>query len=409
MMRMTTVLNKVLAMQGLWVRGLELIAEAGELWLVVAPRWRISRCGGCGRKVWRRHDRTWRSWRHLDCLGQKTFLRYAIWRVRCRRCGVRTEQVPWAELGSRFTRAFEQQVAWLAQRTDLTAVAEYFQISWATVRNIVQRVVDSRWDGDRSLDGLRVIGVDEISYRRHHNYLTVVVDHLSGRVVWAGKDRKAKTLLRFFRHLGPERAAQLEAISCDMWEPYVTVLRRKAPQARIIFDRFHIVRHLNQAVTKVRQQLVRDADAQTRRALRHTRFPLLKSPQSRTPKDRQVLEEQVRGNRKLYRAMLLKDDFMDLYTYHREGWAKRFLQGWLRRAMYSKIEPIKKVARMIRNHLDGVLGWIQWQISNGRLEGMNNRIRLLSHRSFGLHSAEALISLVYLCCGGIELQPSHTK
>ena len=107
--------------------------------------------------------------------------------------------------------------------------------------------------------------------------------------------------------------------------------------------------------------------------------------------------------------MLLKDDFMDLYTYRSEGWARRFLLGWLRRAMYSKIEPIKKVARMIRSHLDGVLGWVQWQISNGRLEGMNNRIRLLSHRSFGLHSAEALISLTYLCCGGLSLDPVHTK
>ena len=408
-MRMTTVLNKLLAVQGLWVRSLEIFAEAGVLWLVVAPRWRISRCGGCGRKVWRRHDRKWRSWRHLDCFGQMTYLRYAIWRVRCRRCGVRTEQVPWAEVGGRFTRAFEQQVAWLAQRCDLTAVAEHFRISWATVRNILRRVVQTEWNGDRSLDGLRVIGVDEISYRRHHKYLTVVVDHLSGRVVWAGKDRKVKTLLRFFRQLGPERAAQLEAISADMWEPYLIVLRKKAPQARVIFDRFHIVRHFNDALTRVRQQLIRDADPQTRRSLKNTRFPVLKSPASRSAKDRRVLEEQVRANRQLYRAMLLKDDFMDLYTYRREGWAKRFLEGWLRRAMYSKIEPIKKVARMIRSHLDGVLGWVQWRISNGRLEGMNNRIRLLSHRSFGLHSAEALISLVYLCCGGIELQPFHTK
>jgi transposase len=402
-MRMSTVLNKLLGMQGLWVRGLELRWKQHELWVFVAPRWRVQRCGGCGRKARRRHDRAWRSWRHLDVFGWRCWLRYQIWRVRCPRCGVRTESVPWAAAGSRFTRDFEQQVAWLARRCDLSAVAEYFRISWSSVRRIVEGVVARAFDADSALDGLRVIGIDEISYRRHHHYLTVVVDHVSGRVVWAGKDRKAKTLLRFFRALGPERAAQLEAISADMWEPYLMVIRRKAPQARIIFDRFHLVRHLNNALTKVRQQLIRDADPKTRRDLKNTRFPVLKLPGSRTPEDRRVLEEQVRGNRALYRAMLLKDDFMDLYSYQREGWARRFLHGWLRRAMYSKIEPIKKVARMIRSHLDGVLGWVQWQISNGRLEGMNNRIRLLSHRSFGLHSAEALISLVYLCCTGLEL------
>lgn len=402
-MRITTVLNKLLGMQGLWVRGLELRWKQREVWVFVKPRWRVHRCGGCGRQARRRHDRSWRSWRHLDVFGWRCWLRYQIWRVRCPRCGVRTERVPWAAAGSRFTRDFEQQVAWLAQRCDLSAVTQYFRVSWSSVRRIVGRVVERAFDADSALDGLRVIGVDEISYRRHHHYLTVVVDHVSGRVVWAGKDRKAKTLLRFFRALGPERAAQLEAISADMWEPYLMVIRRKAPQARIVFDRFHLVRHLNNAITKVRQQLIRDADPQTRRDLKNTRFPVLKLPTSRTPEDRRVLEEQVRGNRTLYRAMLLKDDFMDLYCYQREGWARRFLHGWLRRAMASKIEPIKKVARMIRSHLDGVLGWVQWQISNGRLEGMNNRIRLLSHRSFGLHSAEALISLVYLCCTGLEL------
>jgi transposase len=406
-MRMTTVLNKLLRKQGVWVREGELRVERGEIWLYVVPRQRRRRCSGRGRAVRPCRDRSWRSWRHLDLLGLTTWLRYQIWRVECPHCGVRTEQVPWASPGSRFTRAFEQEVAWLAQHTDLSTVAEYFGIAWRSVRSIVARVVAREWDEDRRLDGLRVIGIDEISYRRHHHYLTVVVDHLSGRVVWAGKDRKAKTLLRFFRKLGPERAALLEAVSVDMWEPYLAVLRKKAPQAHQIYDRFHIVRHLNEAVDKVRRQLVATLKGQARRDLKSTKFPLLKAKRNRSPKDRQLLEEQVRANRPLYRALLLKDDFMDRYTYRSEGWARRFLQGWLDRAMRSRLEPIKRVARMIRNHLDGVVGWVSWQLSNGRLEGMNNRIRLLSHRSFGLHSAEALIQLTHLCCGGITLQRVH--
>lgn len=141
-----------------------------------------------------------------------------------------------------------------------------------------------------------------------------------------------------------------------MWEPYLAVVRKKAPQAQVIFDRFHIVKHLNQAVDETRRQLVRALSGQARRELKNTKFPLLKARQNRTEKDRRVLEEQVRANRPLDRAMLLRDDFMDLYTYEREGWAKKFLEGWLHRALRSRLEPMKRVARMIREHFDGVVG-----------------------------------------------------
>ena len=192
----------------------------------------------------------------------------------------------------------------------------------------------------------------------------------------------------------------------DMWEPYITVVGKKAPQARVIFDRFHIVKHLNEAVDKTRRELVRELKGTARRNLKNTKFPLLKAKHNRSAKDKRVLREQVRANRRLYRAMLLRDDFMDLYTYKTETWAKKFLRGWLRRAMSSRIEPVKRAAKMIRSHFDGVIAWVTWRLSNGRLEGMNNKIRLLSHRSFELHSAEALISLVYLNCGGLTSRGS---
>ncbi len=406
-MRVTTLLNKLIALQGLWVRTFHLDVERSRLVLDVVPRKKRARCSGCGKRVRKNKDRAMRYWRHLDLFGVRTYLRYSIRRVVCRQCGIVKEQVPWASKGSRFTDSFEQEVAWLAQRVDLSMVEEYFRITWRSVRRIVQRTVLRHRDEQRQLDGLRMIGVDEISYRKRHKYLTVVVDHLSGRVVWAGKERKIKTLLRFFRALGAERAAKLEAVTMDMWEAFMTVVGRKAPQARIIFDRFHIVKHLNEAVDQTRRELIRPLKGKPRRDLKNTKFPLLKAKHNRTAKDRRVLREQVKANRTLYRAMLLRDDFMDLYTYKSETWAAKFLRNWINTAIRSKIEPIKRKARMIRKHFDGVLAWVTWRLSNGRLEGMNNKIRLLSHRSFGLHSAEALISLVYLCCGGIELQRIH--
>ena len=164
-----------------------------------------------------------------------------------------------------------------------------------------------------------------------------------------------------------------------MWEPYITVVGKKAPQARVIFDRFHIVKHLNEAVDKTRRELVRELKGTARRNLKNTKFPLLKAKHNRSAKDKRVLRERG-ANRRLYRAMLLRDDFMDLYTYKTETWAKKFLRGWLRRAMSSRIEPVKRAAKMIRSHFDGVIAWVTWRLSNGQLEGMNNKIRLLSHR-----------------------------
>ena len=143
----------------------------------------------------------------------------------------------------------------------------------------------------------------------------------------------------------------------------------------MIFDRFHIVKHLNEAVDKTRRELVRELKGTARRNLKNTKFPLLKAKHNRSAKDKRVLREQVRANRRLYRAMLLRDDFMDLYTYKTETWAKKFLRGWLRRAMSSRIEPVKRAAKMIRSHFDDVIAWVTWRLSNGRLEGMNNKIR----------------------------------
>ena len=405
-MRVTTVLNKLLGMQGVWVRKFEFEEEKKRIVLDVAARGKKRRCGRCGKGARRYRDRRARYWRHLDLFGMQTYLRSTVCRVECRRCGVITEEVEWAKPGSRFTRAFEQEVAWLAQRADLSAVAAQFRITWRSVRRIIETVVEERMGEDRWKD-LWLIGVDELGYRRHHSYLTIVVNHMSGKVVWVGKDRKAETLEKFFAELGPERAGQIDAVTMDMWEPYVTVIRQRAPQAERVYDRFHIVRHLNKAVDAIRWDLVRRLRGAARRDLRNTKFPLLRSRENRTREDWAILEDQVRANRPLYRGMLLKDDFMDLYTYRRETEAREFLRGWLRRAMRSGLEPMQRVARMLRARFEGVVAWVKWQMSNGRLEGTCNRVRLLSHRSYGLHSAEALAGLVYLCCSGIVLNRTH--
>lgn len=287
-------------------------------------------------------------------------------------------------------------------------MAEYFRITWRSVRRIVDRVVDEQREEEKCLDGLRMIGVDEISYRKRHKYLTVVVDHLRGRVVWAGQDRKAKTLLKFFRKLGAQRTSELEAVSMDMWEPFLKVVSKKAPQARVIFDRFHIVQHLNQGVDETRRDLVRELKGEARRALKNTKFPLYSRPRRiAPPKIGAYCGSRFKPIvRSIAPCCCGTTSWISTPTRARSG-RRNFSVDGCQRAMRSKLDGMKRVAKMIRNHFDGVVGWVTWHLSNGRIEGTNNKIRLLSHRSYGLHSAESLISLIYLCCGGIELSRIH--
>jgi len=201
------------------------------------------------------------------------WLRYQLRRVDCRECGVLAELVPWAEHGAGFTHDFEQTTAYLAQRTDQTSVSTLLRIAWATVGRIVMRVVDRLLPEDR-LEGLTIIGVDELSYRRHHEYVTVVVDHLKARIVWVRPGKNADTLKEFFADLGPERAGKLEAVTIDMSGAYIQAVTEASPQAQIIFDRFHVQRLAHDALDQVRREQVRDLrerdDTDGARALKKT-------------------------------------------------------------------------------------------------------------------------------------------
>jgi transposase len=276
-MRATSVLRVLLALQS--TRVLEFEFDDEGLVIDVAPTNTVPRCGECGRKVRGVYDRRERRWRHLDLGGIKTELRYELRRVRCPKCGVRVEAVPWAEAGSGFTLAFENHVGYLAQRTDRTTVTNLARIAWRTVGRIVERVVRRR-DAERGdrLDGLRIIGVDELSYRRHHEYITVVVDHERAEVVWAAEGKSADTLKAFFAALGPERCTKLEAVTIDMSAAYIKAVTEASPGAQLVFDRFHVQRLAHDALDEVRRDEVREAAPEDKAKLKHTRWALQKNP-----------------------------------------------------------------------------------------------------------------------------------
>jgi transposase len=401
--RVNTVVRKLLGVINIVVEDLELVREG--LVIRLRPRSRRPRCGQCGRRC-PGYDRSpRRRWRHL-ALGRWPFwLEYAPRRVECRRCGVTVEQVPWAAHGSRFTREFEEMTAYLAQRMDRTAVRLLMGIDWRTVGTIAARIVKERLDPQR-LEKLYVIGVDEISFRRHHNYITVVVDHARKRVVWTGEGKGGDTLDRFFDALGPERTQQLRTATIDMSQAYIGVLQQRAPQAEIIFDRFHVQRLASDAVDEVRREQVRELKGTDQAEwIKNTRFALLKNPWNLSGLERLRLSAVQRSNQPLYRAYLLKETLAQALDYLQLGRATKALGDWLSWATRSRLEPFVKLAQTIKRYKTGILAYIPSRQTNGLTEGLNNKTRLITRRAYGFHTAEALEAMIHLCCGGITLNP----
>ena len=404
-MRVTTLLRSLLGLEG--TRVLDVDFDAEGLVVDVAPSLRRARCSGCGAKAPGYDRDRGRRWRHLDFAGMLVHLRYDTRRVDCESCGVKVEQLPWAETSAWFTRPFEDHVGYLAQRCDKTTVSSSMRVAWETVGSIIQRVVARH--GDRcALDNLTNIGVDELSYRRHHEYITVVVDHARGRVVWAKPGKNADTLKAFFDELGAERCAKLEAVTIDMSGAYIKAVTECSPSAQIVFDRFHVQRLAQDAVDAVRRDEVRAAGSdEEKKQLKGTRWSLLRSFWNLSSFDSHRLATLQRDNKRLYRAYLLKEALVGVLDCELEWTARRKLDEWVRWARRSRLEPFKRIAATIREHAEGILAYVRMGLSNGRTEGLNGKARTITRRSYGFHSAHGLIALLKLCCSGIHLDPVH--
>ena len=401
-MRVTSLLRTILAMKQTRVVG----ATFGPygLEIEVAPTTRLPRCSGCGCVRRRVYDRRSRLWRHLDFGGMEVTLRYDLRRVDCRRCGKVAEMVPWAEHDSRYTRDFEEHVAYLAQRTDQTSVSTSMRIAWRTVGTIVERVV-GRCHRSDLLDDLEYIGIDELSYRRHHEYLTVVVDHVQQRVVWVSEGKNVATVGRFFDALGAGRTARLKCVTVDMSAAYVEAVTSRAPQAQIVFDRFHVQRLVQDALDEVRRAEVRALEGPERHGLKKTRWALLKNYWDLSAAEHERLSTVQRTNRRLYRAYLLKAALADILGRRQVGIVRQKLTEWISWALRSRLKPFKKAAKTLRKYFEGVVAIVATGLNNARAEGLNGKIRTITRRAYGFHHAPSLMAFIMLCCTGLVLLP----
>ena len=366
------------------------------------------RCGRCGRLS--PHEDAGdgrRRWRGLDLGTVQVWLEADAPRVRCREHGRVVAAVPWARHGARHTRAFEDTVGWLATQASKTAVSGLMRIAWRTVGGVITRVmgdIDARVD---RLEGLRRIGIDEISYKRGHKYLTVVVDHDSGRLVWAAAGRDEKTLRRFFDELGEERCELISHVSADAADWIATVVAERCHNAVRCADPFHVVKWATEALDEVRREVWNQAKGRRRgatatgdaRAVKRSRYVLWKNPENLTERQHAKLEWIAKTDPRLYRAYLLKEGLRHVFKVKGEA-GKEALDRWLAWAQRCRIPAFVELQRRIRRHRAAIDAALDHGLSQGLIESTNTKLRVLTRMAFGFSSPEALIALGMLALGG---------
>ena len=368
-------------------------------------------CSGCGKRHSGYDTLPARRFEFVPLWLIPAVLIYAMRRVNCPRCGVKVERVPWVKGKSRLTIEYQWFLAGWARRMSWKEVAECFHVSWDHVYNSVKYAVS--WGlSHRSLDGITVIGIDEVQWKRGHKYQTLVyqIDEGRRRLLWIGPDRTAKTLLRFFRVLGKKRTRNLQFICSDMWQAYLKVIAKKAPQAIHVLDRLHVMQKLSRAIDQVRAAEVKQLKADGyEEVLKGGRWLLLKRPDNLSDQQAVKLSTLLEYNLNSVRAYLMKEDFQQFWTYTYPGWAGRFLDAWCTRAMRSKIDPMKKVAKTLRSKRELLLNWFRaaGTMSSGVVEGFNNKVKLVTRKSYGFRTQEAYETALYHNLGALP-EPDFT-
>ena len=409
-MQLKTILNRVQKFKSFVYTAVRLVGDVLEV--EVAARLNSKAlCSGCGRARAGYDRLPERRFEFVPLWGIRVFLVYAPRRVDCPPCGVRVERMPWASGKHQITESYAWFLARWARRLSWKEVAEVFHSTWDTVFRSVEMAVD--WGrAHRNIEGVCAIGIDEIAWQRGHKYLTLVyqIDAHCKRLLWVGEHRKVKTLLRFFRWFGKQRSLELTHICSDMWKPYLRVIAKKASSAVHVLDRFHIMSHFSKALDEVRAGEARAIKAKgLEPVLTRTRWLLLKRRENLTDKQHVRLATLLEYNLKSVRAYLLKEAFQFFWQYSSPHWAGRFLDQWCTETMRSKIEPMKKIARMLRSHRPLLLNWFRakGQLSSGIVEGFNTKAKLTTRKAFGFRTYHAIEIALYHALGALP-EPEST-
>lgn len=374
-------------------------------------RWR---CPHCERELACYDHVAQRSWRHLDTCQFQTHLHARLPRVQCPDHGVVQVTPPWAEPRGRFTALFERWIIDVLKATDTIAGAcALLGISWDEAFGVMQRAVErgrQRKREQAQLPGsepVTHIGVDEKAFRKGHSYMTVVCDLDRGTVEHVAEDRTTASLGEYFQSLSQEQRHGIEAVAMDMWQPYVQATLQHVPLAadKIVFDRFHIMKMMNQAVDAVRKQEHRTLTADGDDRLKGSKYLWLYAAENLPEKHQPTFRTLRNQNLRTSRAWAIKETLRSLWDYRSTAWARKFFNQWFGWARRSKLEPVKKVALTLQRHLDNILTYCRHRVTNGVAEGLNSRIMTLKRKACGYRNKQNFKTVIYFYCGGLRLYP----
>ena len=412
-MHIRSILNHVEELKGFVYESEKFIASGDRptLDVVVRPRKGCQGyCGACGKKGPTYDTGDPRRFQYLPMWGILVFFVYCMRRINCKTCGVTTELIPWADGKHRLTTSFRWYLAHWAKKMSWSDVAQSFFTSWNSVYRSIEMAVE--WGRNRiDLKGIKSIGVDEIQWRDGHKYLTLVyqIDQGRRRLIWIGKDRTEETFQKFFDWFGKIRSQRIEFICSDMWKPYIKVIRANATKAVHVLDRFHIMTHFSKAIDEIRAGEHRSLKDKGLETLKHSRWCLLKRQENLTDKQRNRLVDLLAYNLKSIRAYLLKEDFQQFWEYVSPSWAEKFLDIWCRRTMKSRLDPLKKIAKMLRRYKPEILNYFRArkQISQGCVEGLNNKVKSVIKKSYGFSEFKTIEMALYHSLGDLP-EPNFT-
>jgi transposase len=413
MLHLITILNRCHRFPGFVYQQARFSADHKSIEISVRPRRRSAAvCSRCHQQAPGYDQLAERRFEFIPLWGFFVFLLYTMRRVDCARCAaVVVEEVPWGDGKRTLTKAYMLFLARWARCLSWKETAEAFRTSWEKVFDAVEHVVTFGLE-HRVFGQIDAIGVDEIQYAKGQNYLTLVyqIDFGITRLLWAGRERTVESFQGFFTVIGDEVASKIVFVCSDMWEPYLKVIREKCSDALHILDRFHIVAKMNKALDEIRAgESRRMASNGLAPVLKKSRWLLLKREENLKAEQRFRLRDLLRYNLKTVRAYLLKEAFQQLWDYNSPAWAGKFLDEWCRQVMRSRIEPMKKIARSLRQHRELILNYFRAQklLSSGVVEGLNNKAKVTMRKSYGFRTFRCLELALYHSLGKLP-EPEST-